>query len=305
MPNNNKKTFDDLIDIVSYPDHIKNYSSETDDYLNLAINAIKNKPSTIKYISPTFKDYTYLCEIAVKEDIKAIEYINYEVSNYKELGTIAINKSPFVISILNPQSKYYLYFWELAISLNEKVLLRISNNNKNLFSLLIKTINTNPLAIQYIDSHISIYNQLCHIAYKLDNDAINYMDINMIDKELVFTLLNTNLKYYKEAWELVIDINPHIIEYLNYYYIYHNLDDSLVLIQKASEKDSNMTKYHSIIYALCLNNRRIKEKIQSNPSKYGKNISKLLADLDKGYNQLLNDYKNLKQNDNASTIVLK
>ena len=97
-------TFNAKVDIVVSPDNIKNYSQERNDYTELALTAIKQKASVIKYISPSYKDYPILCDEAINQDFKTILLIEDSVSNYKQLGIKAIIKYPFLMSLL--LSKY-------------------------------------------------------------------------------------------------------------------------------------------------------------------------------------------------------
>lgn len=70
-----KDTFNAKVGIVTNPDNIRNYSSKRDDYMKLALVAIQHKPKTIRFISPEYKDYDFLCEEAIKQDVSVFPLI--------------------------------------------------------------------------------------------------------------------------------------------------------------------------------------------------------------------------------------
>ena len=104
---NNKNTYDALIDIVSYPENIKYYSCDREDYNELVLNALNNNAETIKYVSPLCKDYPYFCEYAVNQSIHSFLLIDDSVSNYKNLGIKVIIDNPYMVASLRKKSKYY------------------------------------------------------------------------------------------------------------------------------------------------------------------------------------------------------
>ena len=294
-------TFNAKVDIVVSPDNIKNYSQERNDYTELALTAIKQKASVIKYISPSYKDYPILCDEAINQDFKTILLIEDSVSNYKQLGIKAIIKYPFLVSNLAKEIKYYYFFWELAISICYKVLWYIKEENKELFPLINKAIQQEPLAIFYVDSRISIYSKLCNIAYKQNKESIKYMDINYVDKYLVFEIvrnepekvryLDRNKEYYKEAWKYAISLNGHLIKNINYSFIKDDLDYLFELIYIAEKSVPEVVNYPITLYTMCLENRKSKKRLISTPNILGNNIHMLLKEIDDEYEVLSKQYK--------------
>ena len=297
-----EKTFDAKVDIVSYPDNIKNYSEERNDYTELAITAIKQKPSVIGYISPTCKGYAVICEEAVDQDIETFLRIDDNVSNYKQLGIKAIVSYPNIVARLNKDKKFYFFFWELAISMCYKTICCINERKKELFPLLEKIINQEPLAIAYVDSDISIYKKLCEIAYSKNKDSVKYMDINCVENYLVLEMVKKapekikQLKYnkdcYNEAWNIALSINGKLIEYYKYP-TDSNLDNFFEIIKLSEKTAPEIANYSIVLYALCLDNRKRKEKILNTPNVIGNNIYKLSKEIDDEYKSLVEEYKSL------------
>ena len=138
-----------------------------------------------------------------------------------------------------------LHYLTKTISICYKVLWYIKEENKELFPLINKAIQQEPLAIFYVDSRISIYSKLCSIAYSKNKESIKYMDINYVDKYLVFEIvrnepekvryLDRNKEYYKEATAELVD--P------------YNIDSIGQAIMKALEDDTSQPKLRETIMA--------------------------------------------------------
>ncbi|MEE3343775.1 MAG: hypothetical protein VZS44_06775 [Bacilli bacterium] len=312
MNRKSKDTFNAKVDIVMYPDTIKNYSQDRDDYIELAMTAIKQKPSVIKYISPSYKEYQLLCEEAIEENAISFSSIDESVSNYKELGIRAIKKNPYIVLCIDNRTKDYIFFWELAISQCLDILKEIDKNDKELFPLLKKTVEQNPLAIYYIDSRITIYNELCELAYNKNKDLIEYMDINSINKELVFEALRINperIKYldntknfYIEACKLVLSIDGTYIKDIYLENLNDNLNQFFELVEIAEKTNQEVFNNANVLNALRIENRQMKDRILSTPNFLGNNLYKLLQDLDNEYDDLskkifnieIEEYRNSK-----------
>lgn len=290
----NRSTFDAKVDIVTSPDNIKNYSIERDDFTELALVAIKNKPSTIKFIPFDYRDYPLLCEEAIKQDISVFSCIDYRVSNYKKLGMIAISKHYYLVQYVPKDSNYYYYFWELAISCSNKVLQLISNKREELFPLVIESIQIDALSIFYVDSSISIYNELCRLASS-NKESFRYIDINKVDKELVFEMLkmnpnrieylDSNKNYYLEACKFVLEIDGNLIDHISLIFLYNNLDFFINILEKLKEKDPDIINKSRVLYLMCINNRKTKNKLQELYDKIGYSSSRLYY-LDLEYEEL-------------------
>ena len=294
-------TFNAKVDIVTSPDNIKHYSQERNDYTELALIAIKQKENVIKYISPSYKDYSILCDEAINQDCKTFLLIKDSVSNYKQLGIKAIMKYPFLVSDLAKEIKDYYFFWELAVSICYKVLCRIDEDKKELFPLIEKAIHQEPLAIFHVDSKISIYSKLCNIAYSKNKESIKYMDINYVDKNLVFEIINNEPEkvkyldrskdYYKEAWKLALGLNGQLIKYIDYSSTEDDLSYLFELINIAEKSAPEIVDYSIVLNALRLENRKRKERLISTPNILGNNIYKLLKEIDDEYELLSKEYK--------------
>ena len=298
-------TFGAKVDIVTIPDNIRNYSSKRYDYSELALTAIRQKPDVIKYISSSYKDYYILCKEAVDLDCKTFLLIKDSVSNYKQLGIEAVMKAPFLVLSLNKEIKYYYFFWELAIFMCYEVLMYIGEENNLLFPLIERSIQQEPLAIIYVDSKISIYSKLCNIAYAKNKESIKYMNINCVDKYLVMEIirkepekikyLDTKNDYYEEAWKLALSINGQLIDDFYYFSIKERdeLDNLFELIDIAKNSSPEIINYPVVLYALYLENRKMKEKILSTSNILGDNLYELLKKLDDEYELLLKEYKKI------------
>lgn len=294
-------TFNAKVDIVTSPDNIKYYSQRRNDYTELALTAIKQKANVIKYISPSYKDYFILCDEAIKQDYETFLLIKDSVSNYKQLGIKVIIKYPFLIADLAKEIKYYYFFWELAVSICYRVLWCIKEDKKELFPLIEKAIQQEPLAIVHVDSRISIYSKLCNIAYSKNKESIKYMDINCVEKYLVFEIINnepekvkhldTSKDYYKEAWKLALSINGQLIKNIDYSSTEDDLDYLFELINIAEKSVPEIVDYPIVLNALCLENRKREERLISTPNIIGNNIHKLLKEIDDEYELLLKEYK--------------
>ena len=294
-------TFNAKVDIVTSPDNITHYSQERNDYTELALTAIKQKANVIKYISPSYKDYSILCDEAINQDCKTFLLIKDCVSNYKQLGIKAIMKYPFLVTNLAKEINDYYFFWELAISICYKVLCCIDEDKKELFSLIEKTIHQEPLAIFHVDSRISIYSKLCNIAYNKNKESIKYMDINYVDKNLVFEIINNepakvryldwSKDYYIEVWKHALSLNGQLIKNIYYSSAEDNLDYLFELINIAEKSASDIVHYPIVLNALCLENRKMKERLISTPNIIGNNIYKLLKEIDDEYELLSKEYK--------------
>ncbi len=294
-------TFNAKVDIVTSPDNIKHYSQERNDYTELALIAIKQKANVIKYISPSYKDYSILCDEAINQDCKTFLLIKDSVSNYKQLGIKAIMKYPFLVTNLAKERNDYYFFWELAISICYKVLCCIDEDKKELFPLIEKAIHQEPLAIFNVDSRISIYSKLCNIAYNKNKESIKYMDINYVDKNLVFEIINNepakvkyldrSKDYYIEAWKHALSLNGQLIKSIYYSSTEDDLDYLFELINIAEKSASEISHYPIVLNALCLENRKRKERLISTPNIIGNNIYKLLKEIDDEYELLSKEYK--------------
>ena len=309
-------TFGAKVDIVTIPDNIRNYSSKRYDYSELALTAIRQKPDVIKYISSSYKDYYILCKEAVDLDCKTFLLIKDSVRNYKQLGIEAVMKAPFLVLSLDKEIKYYYFFWELAIFMCYEVLMYIGEENNLLFQLIERAIQQEPLAIIYVDSKISIYSKLCNIAYAKNKESIKYMNINCVDKYLVMEIirkepekikyLDTKNDYYEEAWRLALSINGLLIDDFYYFSIKEReeLDNLFELIDIAKNGFPEIIDYPVVIYALCLENRKMKEKILSTSNILGNNIFMLLKELDDEYKSLLKEYKNVLRKETKKEKVV-
>ena len=294
-------TFNAKVDIVTSPDNIKHYPQERNDYTELALTAIKQKANVIKYISPSYKDYSILCDEAINQDYETFLLIKDSVSNYKQLGIKAIVKYPFLVSELTKQTKYYYFFWELAISTCYRVLWCIDEEKKELFPLIEKAIQQEPLAIFHVDSRISIYSKLCNIAYSQNKESIKYMNINCVDKYLAFEIinnepekvkyLNRSKDYYKEAWKLALSLNGELIKNIIFLSTEDDLDYLFELINIAEKNVPKIVDYSIVFKALCLENRKMKERLLSTPNIIGNNIYKILKEIDDEYELLSKEYK--------------
>ncbi len=298
-------TFGAKVDIVTIPDNIRNYSSKRYDYSELALTAIRQKPDVIKYISSSYKDYYILCKEAVDLDCKTFLLIKDSVSNYKQLGIEAVMKAPFLVLSLNKEIKYYYFFWELDIFMCYEVLMYIDEENNLLFPLIERVIQQEPLAIFYVDNKISIYSKLCNIAYAKNKESIKYMNINCVDKYLVMEIirkepekikyLDTKNDYYEEAWKLALSINGQLIDDFYYFSIKERdeLDNLFELIDIAKNSSPEIINYPVVLYALYLENRKMKKKILSTSNILGDNLYELLKKLDDEYELLLKEYKKI------------
>ena len=294
-------TFNAKVDIVTSPDNIKHYSQERNDYTELALIAIKQKANVIKYISPSYIDYSILCDEAINQDYETFLLIKDSVSNYKQLGIKAIMQYPFLVTNLAKERNDYYFFWELAISICYKVLCCIDEDKKELFPLIEKAIQQEPLAIYHVDSRISIYSKLCNIAYRKNKESIKYMDINCVDKYLVFEIINNEPEkvkyldrskdYYKEAWKLALSLNGQLIKYIDYSSTEDDLSYLYELINIAEKSAPEIVDYPIVLNALRLENRKMKERLISTPNILGNNIYKLLKEIDDEYELLSKEYK--------------
>lgn len=274
---NNKNTYDALIDIVSYPENIKYYSCDREDYTELSLNALNNNGETLKYISPLCKDYPYLCEYAIKNlGIYKFLLIDDSVSNYKELGIKAITDDPYIVASLRKDSKHYYFFWKYATMICYKVLLLIEEKDKELFPLIAKVLDVEPKAILYINCNLSIYNNLCKFAYSKDPESIIFMDINRIEKKLALEFikrnpqeikfLDRNVSYYKEACKLAVGLDAKMFDYVYIGYCDTNEDElnfAFELIDIAKKDYPDIMEHPNGIYALFQKNKLNKEKIIS------------------------------------------
>ena len=292
----NNDTFQAKVDIVAKPDSIKNYSIERNDYTELAILAIKQKANVIKYILPSYKDYSILCEEAIRQNVDTFLLINDSVSNYRELGIRSIIKNPFVAVGLNKDSKYYLFFWDLAIYICYKVLMKIDEDKKELFPLIEKAIRQEPLAIFFVNSRIAIYNELCNIANSINKESIKYMDINIVDRELVFDILNTepekikcldsSKEYYEDACKIALSLNGKLMRNILSSNGDVSIDSFFELVSIAEKNAPEIVDYPNVLNAMCIENRKRKEKILDTPNILGNNLYQLLEELDSEYELL-------------------
>ena len=297
----NNNTFNAKVDIVTSPDNIKFYSQDRNDYTELALTAIKQKANVIKYISPLYKDYSILCEEVINQDCDTFLLISDNVSNYKQLGIKAIMKYPFLVSSLSKETKHYYFFWELAVSICYRVLGCIHENKKELFPLIEKVIFQEPLAIFHVNSSISIYSNLCDIAYSKNKESIKYMNINCVNKNLAFEIINeepekvryldSSKDFYQDACKLALSLNGQLIKNIYCQLTKDNLDYLLELINIAEKNAPEIVDYPIVFKTLCLENRKRKEKLLSTPNVLGNNIYKLLEAIDEEYKSLSEEYK--------------
>lgn len=293
-----KDTFNDKVGIVINPDNIRNYSSERDDYTELALVAIQNKPKTIKFISPEYKDYDFLCKEAIKQDVSVFPLISNKSSNYKKMGVMALIKNPFLVAYISKDSGYYMFFWKLAVSLCYKVLQLIDEEKIELFPLIEASIKQEPRSILFVNSNISIYSKLCKLAYSQNKNSVIYMDINRIDKKIVFEALrktpdciknlDSSKDYYLEALEMVLKINGTLIKFLNPEFINENQEVYFKLLSIAIESSPEVVNYPCVINEFRLYNRKLKESLK-NSKEYCDNCDELLVDLDLEYETLTKD----------------
>ena len=290
-------TFNAKVDIVTRPDNIKNYSVKRKDYTELALTAIQNKASVIKYISPLYKDYSLLCEEAVNEDYNTFMFIDESASNYKELGIKSIVKNSYIVKALDEENKYYLFFWRLAISLCYKILIEIDEKKEKLFSLVEEAIKQESLAILYVNSNIPIYSELCALAFSKNSESTKYMNINFVDKELAFKIiskepekikyLDNTKEFYKEACKIALSLNGKLIRNIYYPNLEKNIDSFFELINIAKNNSEEIVNYSTVLRALCIENRQRKEKIISNQDIIENN---LLEEIDNEYKLLTKKY---------------
>lgn len=293
-------TYNAKVDIVTYPNNIKNYSEEREDYTELALTAIKQKADVIQYISPSYKDYSILCEEAINQNFRTFLLIKDSASNYKKLGKNVIKNHPFLVEFLSKKAKYYSFFWKLAISRDDRVLWYIHESKKELFPLIEKKIQQNPLAISFVDRGISIYSKLCNIAYNKNKESITCMNINCVDKNLVFEIihkepkkikyLDRNKDYYKEAQKFALSLNGQLIKSIHSLSIEDNLDYFFELIDIAVKNSPEIVDYPIVIKVLCLENRRRKMKLLNTPNILGNGLYNLLNEIDEEYKLLSEEY---------------
>ena len=301
IPINSEDTFEAKVSIVMYPKNIKYYSSERNDYTELAMTAIKRKASVIKYIPSSYKDYQILCEAAMKEDISTFLLIKESVSNYKELGIEAITEIPLIVTEIDKRNKYYCLFWEFAVSQCYDLLSQIHKEQIELFPIIKKAINKEPIAIWFVDSDIPIYNELCYIAYKKNKETTKYMNINSVDKHLLLDILRKDPKrisklngknpYYEEACKITINADGRLIKDIDFSFIKEHLDSFFGLINIAQKNNPEILECSNVIYALLEENRQIKEKILSVPNFLGDNLYELLTRIDNEYEELQKKYR--------------
>ncbi len=279
-------TFNAKVEIVTYPDSIRLYSQEREDYTELALTAIKQKPSVIRYISPSYKDYSMLCDEAVSLDYNVFLLVKDSASNYKQLGIKAILQYPFLVADLAKELEHYLFFWELAISTCYKILSSIDEEKQELFPLVEKAIEEEPLAISYVSNELSIYNKLCNMAYSKNKDSATHIDINNVDKDLAMEIirnnpeiikyLNSQKDYYDEACKLALSINGQLIKSIYVPVSVDKLDYVFELINIAQATAPEIADYPLVLYASILDNRRKKEELLCTPNAVDNNAIKLL-----------------------------
>ena len=273
---NNKNTYDALIDIVSYPENIKYYSCDREDYNELVLNALNNNAETIKYVSPLCKDYPYFCEYAVNQSIHSFLLIDDSVSNYKNLGIKVIIDNPYMVASLRKKSKYYYFFWKFASMICYKVLHYIDEDDKELFPLLAQVLDVEPKAILYINSNLPIYNNLCKFAYSKNPESVIFMDINRVERKLVLEIIKRNpqeikfldrkVSYYKEACKLAVGLDAKMFDYVDIGRCDADEDElnfAFELIDIAKKDYPDIMEHSNGIYALFQKNKLNKEKIIS------------------------------------------
>ena len=166
--------------------------------------------------------------------------------------------------------------------------------------MLIKAIEQEPLAIFFVDSNISIYNELCELAFSKNKSSVRYMNINRVSTALVFEILkdeperfkylNRNKGCYNEACKMVLSLNGSLIKYVYYPNLDDNLDQYFELITIAEKSNPEIADSSDVLYALCLYNRKRKQELLNTSNILGNNIFKLLDDLDDEYELLLAKY---------------
>ena len=303
MKYRNDDTINAKIDIVNDPDNIRFYSPLREDYKELALLAIFNKPSTIGLIPSSYEGYLFLCRKAINEDVGTLEYIDYNISGYNLLAIIAINKNPYVVLCINKNADCYLYFWKLAISKNSKIIKYINHDKKELFVLLMAYLIKNPMAIQYVDTNISIYNMLCKIAYYSDKTLVIYMDINKVEKWLALEILkakpekikdlDSDKEYYWEACKIAVSRCNEMLKYVDYNN--DNIEQFMSLVMDEEDNSLIMLEDSKLIYALSLYNRKVKNSLLNGPNILGDNIYQLLIDLDMEYDKLVSQLSEIKK----------
>ena len=292
-------TFQAKVDIVTDPNHIRNYSSERKDYTELALVAINNKPKIIKFISSNYKDYAYLCEEAIKEDVNVFPFISDTINNYKNIGTKAIVKNPYLVSYVKKSSDYYLFFWKLAISICYKILQLIDEDRKELYPLIEESIKQEPKAILFVNNELPIYGDLCRIAHTINQDSASYMDINKVDKEILLSSLRKNpdniryldheSEFYLDGWKTALQIDGSLIRYLDWDFIDKKKEEYFELLSLAAESNHEVADYPSVINSFRIYNRKLKASLEKSKNYLGNNLYKLLRDLDIEYDKLTKD----------------
>ena len=186
----------------------------------------------------------------------------------------------------------------------------IDEENSELFPLIFKSIIQEPNAIFFVNSNISIYNDLCKIANNKNSNSKSYMDINKLDKELVFEILkkepskirylNNTKEYYLEACEMVLKIDGTQIKNICASLSTNNQEIFYKLLNIAKEKNPEVINYPNVINLMRIFNRKTKETIENNCPD-----NKILNDLDLEYKALTkrlieaenNESNNKKENE--------
>lgn len=328
MSNNiNKRKINDLVNIVSSPNNIEKYDVSCNYYTELAITAVKQAPKLIAKISKQCSDYFEIGKIAIYEDpwqIKnidsnyckydllakfavhknpsAIQFVNSSASSYLELCKYSLLINPEFINFIDKKSKDYYNIWNFTLKVCYKILIYIDKDDTELFPLVYNAIKEEPNAIYYVNSNLDIYPELSKLAYKINPESITNMDINRVDKNIVFEILKrepTEIKilserndkdFYTKACTITLEIDGSLIRYISCKIFENDLESYFDLVNIAQKTCFDVAKYSTVLNAMIKQNRSFKSKLLNSPNILGNNIFGLLDNVDKEYKELKDAY---------------
>lgn len=322
-----RKKFNDLVAIVSNPNCISKYDLSCAYYTELALSAVKQKPKIISKIIKECPDYFEICKTAILEDpyqIKnvdvsydkydmlaklavskcggAIIFVNVNAQSYFDLCKLSLLENPEYINLINKKSKDYYNIWEYALKICYSLLRYIGKEDITLFPLIIDSIKTEPNSIYFVNRDIEIYPKLANIAYKLNPESTIYMDINRVEKTIVFEILKRNpekikvlsdkndKEFYKESCKISLRADGSLIRYISSDVFESNLDDYFELTSIAQQTFFEIDKYSTVLDAMIKQNRLFEKRLTENPNILGNNIYSLLDEVDREYSELKKDY---------------
>jgi len=101
-------------------------SSDTENYKQIAIEAVKNDCSALKYIDPNIPEYPQIALEAVVHLPWALEFVNPKTSNYTQIALYAIEQKPRVFQYVDPSIPNYMQIALFAIQKDKSTLARIN-----------------------------------------------------------------------------------------------------------------------------------------------------------------------------------